>query len=176
MTTPEKPRPFPARRSALLVGGALLGLLLPLAGCRSGPKHPPVWVTEEVTAPSERILWYCTHQAMVRQGFPIGSGFDPATRTATSGWHNDLHPFGRHGNRQRAVVQYVPLGPRRYRADVRVEQEINEDITRPHDLSFAKWKKSPDDDQRARILLQTIRALLGVELDEVNEPERPFGR
>ena len=104
------------RRSAPLRLAPLL--LWVLAACNLTPEHDPVWVASEVTAPSRRMLAESTIDAMMRQQFPVGSGYDPAAGSITSAWRNVLHPFGRHGYRERAILRYEEIGPGRFRAHV----------------------------------------------------------
>ncbi len=145
----------------------ILLVLVPLfAGCNAASRYDPEWVGQEVKAPSDRVLWECTVIAFEKQGFPVGAGFDPATRTATSGWRNDLSPFrgmgdGRQGFREQATIRFRPAGPQTYRIDVRVQRQVNNDIARPLDLSYADWKDAPDDTQEALLLLQLIRSQVG---------------
>lgn len=130
------------------------------AGCASG-KKPAQWIDGTLEAPSDRILWEVTLISLQKTGFPIGSGLEPGKLLAVSGWHNSLAPFKGDGFRERAHVQYLSQGGRRYGVKVRVEREVNEDITHPLDLSYAEWESAPDNVTRAQIVLGYIKALLG---------------
>lgn len=169
------PATMPDRRrlSSLLL--ALCGCLF--ASCSSTPKFDPIWVHNDVNAPSDRILQDTASEALRHLSFAAASGWDPAKREQISAWHLDLVPFGRVGSggwRKRAVVRYEPIGPGRYRVSVRVEAERNNDIARPHDPAFADWEEAPDDEILARDALLRIRGLLMNDLEEINEPPNPF--
>ena len=145
-------------RKASLVFATLL--LAVVSACKSGPS--PEWVEADVPPVSLRVLWEVTRQALMRESFPVAApGFDPSTRSVTSGWRMDLHPFRGEGYRERATVTYEPGPGGRIDLSVRVEREINNNIARPLDPSYADWKKSADEPGRARVLLQSIRSLLG---------------
>ena len=78
---------------------------------------------------------------------------------------------------QRAIVELVSLTTEplaepvpedgNFEVRVRVEREANMDLVRPLDPSFAKWEERPDDEQRARLLLQTIRSQLAIGLGDL---------
>jgi hypothetical protein len=157
---------FDLRRAAL---AALLGTLA-LAGCRSGPKHPPQWQRSSVHSGSERILWQVTALALAKEGFPTGSGLDPTTLTAISGWRNDLSPFRGKGYREQAQVRFTPAGAGRWDVEVRVRRELNMDIVKPLDLKFAEWEEAPDDPDRAGVLLQRIRSWMVDEAPQFGDP------
>ncbi len=140
-------------------------VLVAAAACTSAQSQGE-WIGDTVTAPSDRVLWECTVFAFEKQGFPVGAGFDPATWTATSGWRNDLNPFrgmgdARQGFREQATIRFTKLEAQQYRVDVRVEHQVNNDIARPLDLSYADWKPSDDNVEEAQLLLQLIRSQLG---------------
>jgi len=142
-----------------------LVLALGVAGCNSTKKSAPSasgGVTSEIEAPSERLLWDVVVLSVQRENFPVGTGLDPSTRTAASGWRNDLAPFRGQGFRERAIVQIEPLGEGRFEVVVRVERELNMDIARPLDLSYADWKPDADDEDAALLILQSIRSQLSL--------------
>jgi hypothetical protein len=157
-------RPGAVRTAAWLWG------LLWIGGCMTS--KPAEWVEAEVLAASERVLVEISVLALEKLDFPVGSGVDPTNLHAVSGWRNDLHPFRNQGQRTRAELRYERLGPaegspagaQRYRARVRVEREINKDIVRPLDLSYAQWESSPDDTETAKLLLTIVRSFLGTTL------------
>ena len=142
----------------------LLALLLgapALPSCASRAPEPQ-WVEADVEAASLRVLWEVTRHALQREGFAVpATGFDPRTRSVTSGWRMDLHPFKGEGFRERAVVKYDPAAGERIDLSVRVEREINNNIAKPLDPAHADWKPAEDQPGRARVLLHSIRALLG---------------
>ncbi len=154
-----------------------LGLLALAAGCSSTSKYKPEWQEGELAAPSDRLLWEVTVFALDKERYPLGSGIDPVTLTAVSGWRNSLQPFRGKGRRARAEVRYEPLGPGRYKVRVRVEQQVNMDIVRPLDLTYAKWEEGPDDPQAAAVILQRVRSWMGPELELANpgKPRAPGG-
>lgn len=146
-----------AKRASLAFATLLLTLV---SACKSTPT--PEWVEADVPPVSLRVLWEVTRQALMRESFPVAApGFDPRTRTVTSGWRMDLHPFHGEGYRERATVRYEPGPGGRIDLAVRVEHEINNNVARPLDPSHADWKKSADEPGRAAVLLQSIRSLLG---------------
>ena len=157
------PTPTSVRRLIARSAAACALLVCSLAGCASSEKDSD-WVSAPVAAPSEQILWDVIVQALQRERYPVGAGLDPVTRTAVSGWRNDLAPFRGEGFRERATVQVVPLPAGQFETRVRVEVERNMDIVRPLDLQFAKWEPAPDDRETAELLLQTVRSQLAVGL------------
>ena len=96
--------------SSRSLGAALLlslALGSALTGCGAlGGGQPELWETDELSVGSERILWECTVFTLEKDGFPVGTGLDPTTLTATSGWKNSLAPFKAQGWRERAYVRY----------------------------------------------------------------------
>lgn len=138
-------------------------ILAVVAGCASD-----VWISADVQAPSENLLWQVVVRALQHEGFPVGNGLDPVNRVATSGWANDLAAFSRKGVRRRAVVriEQAPDGPDGdgggWRLDVRVEVERNMNIIKPTDPSFAEWEEAPDDKERAELIVQAIRSQIAI--------------
>lgn len=138
----------------------ILLLLLAAAGCKA-PAPPAQWVSARVQAGNERLLFEVTELAFRKRSFPVGAGLDPARLTATSGWRVSLAPFKGKGRRDQAVVQFTrEKEPGRYKAEVRVRRERNEDIVRPMDLTYADWEADQDDVEAARVVLQFIVSLL----------------
>ncbi|MBL8859440.1 MAG: hypothetical protein JNL28_13090 [Planctomycetes bacterium] len=138
------------------------------AACQSRP--PAQWVDATVEAPSDHLLWEVTLLSLQKTGFPLGTGLDRAQLLAVSGWNAQLAPFRSDGFRERAHIEYKPLGERKYGLKVRVEREINQDISHPLDLSYAQWEPDRDNVTRAQILLGYIKATLGPRL-ELNDPK-----
>ncbi len=161
--------PSPDRPSARHAARRFLWfLMLLLAGCKSSPK--PEWVEADVQPVSLGVLFEVTRLALVREGFPVpAQGFDPRTREVTSGWRMDLHPFRGEGFRERATIGYEPRSGGRLDLSVRVERQVNQNIARPLEAAHADWKQAPDEPGRARVLLQSIRSLLG----DPRQVERP---
>jgi len=141
---------------AAVVAAALL-----FGACKTAKKYPESWHDDEISTGSERVLWEVTVMSFEKHGFPTGTGMDPSTRVAVSGWHYDLQPFRGQGWRERAHVLFEPLEGDRYRVRVRVERELNMDVVRPLDISYAKWKQAPDDDTEARLLMLRIKSWIG---------------
>jgi hypothetical protein len=156
---------------------ALFLLVLPavLGACQSGSKYPPQWRVEEIDVPSDRLLWEVTVFALEKEGYPTGTDLDPSSLEALSGWRYSLAPFRGQGRRERAQILFEPLGPKRYRLQVRVQREVNMDAVRPMDLSYAEWKESPDNAEAALVLVQRIRSWIapGLELRSKNAPRAP---
>lgn len=146
--------------AAILAPRSWLALLcLLLAGCQLPPPTPE-WREDRVVASSERILWEVTVLALEKTGFPIGAKLDPGKLEATSGWMISLAPFRGKGFREQCEVRYTPESDREYKVAVRVRREKNDDLLHPLDLSYAEWVPEPDNADRARIVLQYIRAML----------------
>jgi len=155
---------------------ATLWALLLLCACSTtpDPAQEGDWVSDEITVVSERILWEVTVLSLQKHDFPIGSGVDPTTMRAVTGWRNDLAPFRGQGFRERAHVRYEAVGPNRYEIHVRVEHQRNMDITRPTDPRYAQWEPGEDDAVEAGVILQRIKAWIG-ETFEPGDRARPGG-
>jgi hypothetical protein len=157
---PERNRPARGAWTAR----AVLALALSFAfGCAIEP--PAQWSTGTVTASSERVLWQVTVLALEKTEFPVGSRMDPATLTAISGWRISLAPFKGKGFREQCEVHYTAKGPREYDVQVRVRREKNQDIVQPLDLTYAEWEPDEDDVERAGVVMQYIKSLLGNEFN-----------
>lgn len=160
----------------------LVTLLLALtalgAACQSGKKHPPQWQVDEIDVPSDRLLWEVTMFALEKEGYPTGTDLDPASHTALSGWRYSLAPWRGKGRRERAEIVFEPLGPLQWRVKARVEQELNMDMVRPMDLSYAEWEPAPDNPEAALVLIQRIRTWIApqLELRSRSGPPAPGGR
>jgi hypothetical protein len=152
-------RPAASRTIVLVAILALACVSSP--GCAS--EQPANYATASVTASSERVLWQVTILALEKTHFPIGARMDPATLTATSGWMTSLAPFRGKGYREQCEVHYTPKGPREYDVQVRVRREKNMDIVQPLDLTYAQWEADDDNVERAGVVLQYIKSLLGNE-------------
>lgn len=152
---------------------AILALaLIPCVACSTlSPKITPRWIDEEVETGSEQVLWEVVLMTLDREGYPIGSGANPAKREVETSWREVLQPFRGRGFRERATVRLEPLPERRYRVRVRVERETNESL-RPTDPVHAEWKPAADDEGAAQRLMQYIRAFMGGGSFEVGEPKR----
>jgi len=163
---------------SLKLPSAVLFAVLALAlfpACQSTSKHPPQWRVEEIDVPSDRLLWEVTVFALEKEGYPTGTDLDPTSLEALSGWRYSLAPFRGQGRRERAHILFEPLGPKRYRLQVRVERENNMDPVRPMDLSYAEWKPAPDNTDAATVLVQRIRSWIapGLELRNPKAPKAP---
>lgn len=161
--------------TAARLSRALLALFLSLCllpSCAS--THDEAWVEGDVEAATDRILWQVTVIAYERNGFPIGSGMNPAEMKAVSGWRVSLAPFKGDGFREQAHVHWTrdAKDARRWHAKVRVARQRNENLSKPLDISYAEWEDDPDDADRARLLLNTIKALLGGEFKLNGGPAR----
>ncbi len=155
-----------------LLAACLLSVLL--TACQSSPRHPPNWVSGEVAVPSERILWEVTVLALEQHGYPVGTKLDPVTLEAVTGWSNHAAPFRGKGYRERAHVKYARTEDGDYGVDVRVEREVNMDLVRPLDLSYAEWEPAPDNQEQAQILLQRIRAYVGGNFEMTPDEPLPW--
>ncbi|MCB9914289.1 MAG: hypothetical protein H6828_03945 [Planctomycetes bacterium] len=142
---------------------ALAGLLL--CACASAPKES--WVPIDVPLTSTARLWEVTRLALEREGFPITrQGFDPRTKLAISGWRSDLHPFRGNGFRERAEVRWAAgKQPGALTLSVRIAHQNNMNLAKPLDAGYAEWEDAPDNEERARIMTQYLRSLLGSELE-----------
>jgi hypothetical protein len=142
---------------------ALAAWLCLLAACANPfqPNEEEPWAGAEVEAPSENVLWTVSGMALERSGFPVGSEADPTTLVMNTGWKVNLAPFKGQGFRERASLRLNSLGNKRWRVEVRVDKETNEDIKRPMDPSMAKWESAGQDLDAADLILRRIRATLG---------------
>jgi hypothetical protein len=158
---------------------ALAAVLLSIAlapGCASTADEG--WHEGSVTAPTERVLWQVTVLALERNDFPVGSGVNPATLKAVSGWRVSLAPFKGDGYREQAHIEWTrdESQPGRWNGRVRVQRQRNENLSKPLDISYAEWEDDPDDVDRARLLFNTVKALLGGEFKvEPREGRAPGG-
>ena len=147
------------------LGGFVLILLASLgSACTTTKVHEAAWESAETTSVSQHVLNEVVKLALVRSDFPVlGSGFDPVSRTMTSGWRTDLVPLtGRRtrGFRERAWVQYSAAEVGKLKLEVRVEREVNKNLARPLDPQYADWESGPDSVERAQFLLQLIKVSL----------------
>lgn len=151
----------------------LCPVLLALAACQMPNYVEPQWATAEVRVPSERVLFEVSVLALEQHRFPLGTDFDPAELEAVTGWKNDLAPFRNEGRRERVHLRFRPREDDLYGVELRVEAEVNTDHVRPLDLSYAKWERTADDFEEARVLLQRIRAYIGEEI-EIGPEQQPL--
>jgi hypothetical protein len=131
-----------------------------LTGC-STPRPDPKWISGDVQVGSEPRLWVATRMALEKNNFPVGAGIDAAHMSAVSGWMHSLAPFRGKGFRERCHVQWTRVAEGRWHLELRVERDRNDDISHPLDMSYAQWEPDPDDEDRARLVAQYIRSLLG---------------
>jgi len=94
-------------------------------------------------------------------------------RTVTTGWRESTAPFKGKGWREKATVQYAPVGGGRFEVRIRVERETNESL-RPLDPEYAKWKPAPDHPPSGQRVLQYVRSMLPEELEVGDEPNSGF--
>jgi hypothetical protein len=142
------------------ISTALACALLFAASSCSTPQET-LWVEADAPVVSRRVLWEVTGIAFEREGFPqVAPGFDPVSRTVTSGWSTELAPFSGQGFRERAWVKYSTSDTGGLVLEVRVQREVNKNLARPLDPQYADWEEAPDSPKRARILLQIIKSSL----------------
>ena len=141
---------------------ALCAVLALLASCLT-TRPEPKWVETTVDSPNQTVLRQVTTLSLQRVGFPISSGFEAGKLSGITGWDIELAPFKGEGYRERCYVECKPKTGKTYAMRVRVEREINDDIVRPLDISYADWKPDPDNDTRARLVVAQIKARLGPE-------------
>ncbi|MBI5435496.1 MAG: hypothetical protein HZA52_21860 [Planctomycetes bacterium] len=158
------------------IGTWIASLCLVFVASCASERPEPKWRDGEVAAASENVLWEVTVLALDKEGYPVGAGLDPAKGLAMSGWKSSLAPFKGKGWRARAHVKYERTAPGRYKLEVRVEKETNEDLVRPLDPTYADWQPAPDDPERAGVLLQRIRSYLGGEIDVAAPPKARTSR
>ena len=118
------------RRQMLLVGGMLIALTIPLAGCVSSPKQTvlnldttdPRWVSVRCVAARKVVAQYNDH-ALARSvvGLGVGAAATPlAGAGATLAMSAGQDPKRKQLNRQvRAACISDPLGDQRARAETR---------------------------------------------------------
>ncbi|MBL8861468.1 MAG: hypothetical protein JNK02_05595 [Planctomycetes bacterium] len=149
----------PLRAAALVAVTLALALALCVA-CASAAERQGNWTQADVVIPSERVLRQALVIAMQKNGFPPGTEEVGAQETVSSGWKVELQPFKGDGRRRRAHAEYEELGPREWRIYVRVENETNEELAKPLELSRAKWERAPDDSEAAsRIVRYLLNSL-----------------
>ena len=138
--------------------------LLVLFGSSCASTSQASWLKVEAPSASQHVLYEVTKMALVKSNFPVlGMGFDPVTRTMSSGWRTDLVPLtGRRtrGFRERAWVKYSVSEVGKINIEARVEREINKNLAKPLDPQYADWEPGPDSLERARFLLQLIKVSL----------------
>ena len=175
-TMQSQSRALPAALGLVLVALAAAPLAI---GCSGSHRKPEAqWQSmpdgRPLVAPADSVLWQVTLLALEKQGFPLGSGLDPTTMTATTGWKLQLAPFRGRGTRHEATVRYEPLGGGKYKVQVRVRKELNMALVNQLDPTYAEWEPAPDDVDMARVLLQHIRARLDPTLELRPEDEDPL--
>ncbi len=156
---------------------ASIALSLISTGCASTDDGDDggAWAEIEVNAPSVEVLWQVTRLALQRENLPVQNRFNDLNHTTTTGWHVSLAPFKGDGFRERAKVRFETLGPGEFELAARVIRETNECLARPLDISYAEWESADDNEARAKILLQRIRAYLGDDVEfEVGSKPKPF--
>jgi len=141
------------------------------------------WAPSEVPMCSTMRLWEITRIAMEKEGFVVvHRGFDPKTRMAVSGWDRDLHPFRGQGIRERAHVRYkASSNAGKLTLAVRIERQVNQNLAKPLDPEYADWEAGTDNPERAKVVLQYIRSMLGTQLEigktiDVKEKEKEYGK
>jgi hypothetical protein len=153
----------------------LVPLLALVGSCALTPGEPdPDWISAEVQAPSQSILWDMTIGALDRLGYPVGSGLDPSELHALSGWKLLLGTFSGDGRRLQAEVRYRPLADATWMVDVRIKQQRNVSLIDPTEVATAEWEWTADDREAAQVLLQHIRSALDprIELSPAAAPLR----
>ena len=138
-------------------------LCLFLCGACLSSQPEPRWVGGDLRAESERLIWTATRTALDKNNFPIGAGIDEVHLTATSGWRQSLAPFRGKGFRERCHIKWSNVAPSRWHLEVRVERQVNMDISHPLDPTYAEWEPDPDNEERARLVAQYIRSMLSTQ-------------
>lgn len=136
-------------------------LLLPLLlSCSTLGGDEGGWVERRVSEapPRRELLGYCA-QAVAQAGYPAPK-VEESRDAARSEWRLELQPFAGAGRRYRATLEIVEASAGAATLRARVEAEKNGEQARPMDPVLAKWESMPDDQGRARILLQHLVSLL----------------
>lgn len=154
------------RRIAVLACSLALGLG---TGCFSPPEEPG-WMEAELEAPTDHIMWRAMLESIEKEGFPLGTGLNPGELRVVSGWNNEPAPFRRQGFREKAELK-CERGDGRYLLDIRVLREMNDDIIRPLDLSYAKWVPDGINEDRAHRIVAYMRSFLGEQIETTSAPE-----
>ena len=150
----------------------IFSLVVGLALCACGSMgSKPIWTEAEIPAASDRVLAEVTRMSMSKAGFPVVAEMDPQSKKITSGWDTDLAPFRGDGFRERSIVQFTPARPGRYTVQIRVQREVNMDIVRPLDLTYAKWEPDTDNEARGQRVMQYLMTMIN-EGFEVNDEGR----
>lgn len=144
-----------------------------VGGCGATEREPQ-WVTAEIACPSEQVLWEFLLLSLNRSGFPLGMDVDPAERKLKSGWRTSLAPFKGKGWREKATVEYDRIRTGLYDVRVAVQREINNDLLRPLDPSFAQWEETDDNLEHAQHVLTFLESFIGADLslDELKGSRR----
>ena len=151
-------------RPALFALAAVL--CLPGAACNSTPEEPdPTWASAQIVAGSDNQLWQVMQLALNRTGFPQSAGMNRGDMHVVSGWKIELSPWKGKGTRKQAEILATPVGPDRWKIDVRVKKQINNTLAETLDYSYAEWEWAEDDEVTARIVLQHVRAYLSPEFE-----------
>jgi hypothetical protein len=139
--------------------GALLLALVPACSLMGGGGDE-AWTERSLTKapPRRELLSYC-QRALAQAGYPAPT-VDEAASQAKSEWRNELQPFGGNGRRYRGTLQVEVLEGGVTQLRARVEAQNNKELARPLDPVQADWVDLPDDEPRARVLLQHLLALL----------------
>jgi len=134
------------------------------ASCSTTPSEPdPSWISGEIHAPSEGVLWTSTLTNLGRLGYPVGSQANRAAMTIVTGWKNQLAPFRGKGFRQKVDMSLVrqaefnDQGHPIWDVTLRVMTQANMSLVRPLDPSYAEWEWRDDDALEASIILRHIQ-------------------
>jgi hypothetical protein len=153
---------------------ALLWITLVCALCSAcATTQKADWLSDKVHANSDRVLFEVTRVALDKNNFQVGAGLDEAHLSVVSGWNISLAPFRGKGFREQCEIKYTRTAPGDYSVVLRVRREKNDDLVHPLDLTYAEWVSEPDDQDRARIVLQYIKSLLGSDYRPGNKIKEP---
>ena len=149
-------------------------LVLTLLSCACSSTGKVHWVSEELAAPNEDILWDAAMLSLSKAGYPVGSGANPGERKIVTGWLKSNEPFKGRGFRRQATLTYQLVDGSNYVVNVRSKRERN-DSFRPLSPGHAKWVPDDDDLQHARLVLQYLKSTLGGVLTiDAERPDDPF--
>jgi len=140
------------------------------------PEPDPSWITREVEAPSDRVLWKLALLSVEDSDYPLTGGLDPSAGEITTGWKLNLQPVSRKGYRERALLEMEPTSPGTWTVKARVQKQMNHAMVAPLDPQRAEWKWAPDNDVAAAIILQKIWSLLDPTFELTPEEMDPFDK
>ena len=127
-------------------------------------------VEDEIPTMTSTVLWDVTRLALAKAGFNVIVSTDPVEKQVTSGWSRTWRPSARRAFREQALVRYRHAEEDGHLVvEVRVRRELNMDIVKPLDPTYADWQEDEDNEARAQIIMGYIKAYTGTEFEVTGE-------